>query len=52
MRTLLDQDAAAGSFRAVWDGRTQSGATADRGVYFARLVVDGKASDGKKIVIR
>jgi hypothetical protein len=52
VRTLVDQDAAAGSFRAVWDGRTQSGATAERGVYFARLVVDGRATEGKKIVIR
>lgn len=52
VRTLVDQDAAAGTFRANWDARLQSGAQAARGMYFARLVVDGKARDTKKIVIR
>jgi hypothetical protein len=52
VRTLVDQDAAAGTFHASWDARVQTGAQAARGVYFARLVVDGKARDTKKIVIR
>jgi len=33
VRTLVDQDAAAGSFRAAWDGRTDSGSAAGRGIY-------------------
>ena len=51
VRTLVDQDAAAGTFRASWDGRTDTGATSN-GVFFARLVVDGQATDTRKIVIR
>ncbi len=52
VRTLVDQDAAAGTFRATWDGRLQTGSMATKSVFFARLVVNGKAADVKKIVIR
>jgi hypothetical protein len=40
VRTLVDQDAAAGNFRATWDGRDDGGARSARGVYFARY--DGR----------
>jgi hypothetical protein len=51
VRTLVDQDAAPGSFRAQWDGRTDSGESAGKGVFFARLVSDGQSIASKKIVI-
>ena len=51
MRTLVDQDAAAGTFRAQWNGRSEDGADAGRGVFFARLSIDGQAVANKKIVI-
>jgi len=37
MRTLLDGPAAAGSHRAIWDGRDERGDLAPAGLYFARL---------------
>ncbi len=51
VRTLVDQDAAAGSFRTGWDGTNEQGASL-RGVYFARLVADGKVLDTRKVVIQ
>jgi hypothetical protein len=52
VRTLVDQDAASGTFRATWDGRTDAGTMAARGIFFARLAVDGQASDTKKVVVQ
>jgi hypothetical protein len=51
VRTVIDQDAAPGTFRATWDGRTDAGARAGRGVYFAKLATDGQVVDSKKIVL-
>jgi len=51
VRTLLDQDAAAGTFRATWDGRDDTGAAAGSGVFFARLTSDGSVVDTRKIVV-
>jgi uncharacterized protein DUF4331/flagellar hook capping protein FlgD len=51
LRTLLDQDAAAGSFVARWDGATDSGVRAQQGVYFVRLSANGKTTE-KKIVLQ
>jgi hypothetical protein len=51
VRTLVDQDAAAGSFRAVWDGRGDDGAALGRGVYFARYTTDGKVADDRKLIL-
>ncbi len=51
MRTLLDQEAAAGMFRATWDGSGDQG-NALKGVYFARLTLGGKALETRKIVIQ
>jgi len=50
VRTLVDQDAAAGTFYAQWDGRSDDGARAGSGVYFARLVSNGQSSE-KKVVL-
>jgi hypothetical protein len=51
VRTLVDQDAAAGSFRATWDGRDDNGATLARGMYFARYTAGGQAIDDKKLIL-
>lgn len=51
VRTLVEQDAAAGTFLTRWDGRRGDGAMAERGVYFARLVADGRAANTRKIVL-
>ena len=50
IRTLLDQDAAAGNFVARWDGTTDSGARAAGGVYFARLA-SGAGVASRRIVL-
>jgi hypothetical protein len=50
VRTIIDQDAAPGTFRSVWDGRDGTGA-AQHGVFFARLSAGGKAVDTRKIVV-
>ena len=50
VRTLVDQDAAAGAFAAQWDGRSDEGARMGRGVYFARLVTGGQSSERKLVL--
>ena len=50
VRTLIEQDAAPGTFRAQWDGRDDGGAHMARGVYFARLVAGGQTTE-KKLVL-
>jgi flagellar hook assembly protein FlgD len=51
VRTLVDQDAAAGTFRATWDGLGDSGQAVARGLFFARLTAGGKVVDTKKLVL-
>jgi hypothetical protein len=51
LRTLVDQDAAAGTFRALWDGRDDTGSLVGHGVYFARFVATGAPSETRKIVL-
>lgn len=51
VRTLIDQDAAPGSFTVRWDGTTNAGSQAMKGVYFVRLNAGGKTSE-KKIVLQ
>lgn len=50
VRTLVDQDAEAGSFLAQWDGRADDGARMGRGVYFARLTAGNQTSDRKLVL--
>jgi hypothetical protein len=52
IRTLIEQDAAPGSFAVSWNGMDDAGRTAGKGVYFARLTLDGKATDQRKITLR
>jgi len=51
VRTLVDQNAAAGTFVAQWDGLDDAGARMGRGVYFARLVAGGQVTE-KKLVLQ
>lgn len=51
VRTLVDQDAAPGAFRSVWDGRDERGAE-QKGVFFARLTSDGQSKETRKVVIQ
>ena len=52
MRTIVDQDAAAGAFRTRWDGRADDGTSAGKGVFFARFSVDKQIVSTKKLVVR
>jgi hypothetical protein len=51
VRTLIDQDAAPGTFRAAWDGRTDAGVSAGRGIFFARMTADGGVVDTRKVIL-
>jgi hypothetical protein len=51
VRTLVDQDAAAGTFTAPWDGRDQGGSRVAGGVYFARLALDGRVVESRKVTL-
>ncbi len=50
VRTLVDQDAAPGTFAAQWDGRDDDGVAMGKGVYFVRLVQGGRVGE-KKVVL-
>ena len=52
VRTLFEQDAAPGTFAATWNGVSDDGRQAGKGVYFARFVVDGQVADSRKITLR
>jgi hypothetical protein len=52
VRTLIDQDAAAGEFSAVWDGRADDGSSVAKGVYFARYTMAGERTDERKVVLQ
>jgi hypothetical protein len=51
IRTLLDQDAAAGSFSIPWDGLMDNGDRAGKGIYFVRMNAAGQQSQ-KKVVLQ
>jgi flagellar hook assembly protein FlgD len=50
VRTLVDQDAAPGSFVARWDGRSDDGARSVAGVYFVRLSSAGQTTERKVVL--
>jgi len=51
IRTLLSGQRQAGSHAVTWDGSTDAGPTAPSGVYFARLLVDGKRAGRQRVSI-
>lgn len=52
VRTLLDQELAAGEHRILWDGRDEGGVPVASGVYWARLVAAGEQSRQRMVVLR
>jgi hypothetical protein len=50
VRTLINQDAAAGTFYAQWDRRGDDGVRLGGGVYFARLVSNGQSTERKVVI--
>ena len=52
VRSLVDQDAAPGTFRAEWNGATENGTSAARGVYFVRMTTDGGAGETKRVILQ
>ena len=51
VRTLVHQDAAAGTFRATWDGLDDAGQSLARGLFFARLTAGGRTVETRKLVL-
>ena len=51
VRTLVDQDAAAGTFHSSWDGRADDGSRAVKGVYFVRLATDTGLQEARKVTL-
>ncbi len=51
VRQLIDQEAAPGTFRAQWDGRSEDGSVAGKGVYFVRFTTDSGLSDTRKVIL-
>ena len=49
---LLDGPFAAGSHEARWDGRTESGARAEPGVYYVRLSLPGYSGARRVVMLR
>ncbi|MYC72488.1 MAG: T9SS type A sorting domain-containing protein [Gemmatimonadetes bacterium] len=49
--TLVDDQQAAGAYRARWDGTDAAGGAAASGVYFYRLTVDGVHWTGKMVLM-
>jgi len=52
IRTLLDEDQAAGENEVVWDGRDENGGEAASGVYFYRLTAEESVQTKKMVLIR
>jgi hypothetical protein len=52
VRSLIDRTVEPGSFRASWDGLSQDGQPAGKGVFFARLAMDGTVVNVQKLVLR
>ncbi len=52
VRSLVRESLAAGQHTAVWDGRTESGAPAGSGIYFARITVGDWTAAQKLLLMR
>lgn len=52
VKTLVDKEQIAGSYKACWNGKDEGGGEASNGIYFCRLTIDdSKFVDTKKIII-
>jgi hypothetical protein len=52
VRRLVQADRDAGDYTATWEGRTDAGDAAASGIYFYRLVADGRELARKMILLR
>ena len=52
VRTLVDRELPAGANVMPWDGRDANGASAERGLYFARLITPGLTRTVKVVLTR
>ena len=52
VRTVVDGPVDRGRHERSWDGTDDTGSPVASGVYFARLLVDGKSNDQKVMVLR
>ena len=50
--TLLDQPLTAGPHEVIWNGHMANGQNATPGVYFYRLIVQGKSATARRLVLR
>ncbi|HWN82129.1 MAG TPA: FlgD immunoglobulin-like domain containing protein, partial [Candidatus Udaeobacter sp.] len=50
VRTLIDERVEPGEHRTQWDGRTDRGGRAASGIYFFRLLIDGRSIGERKLV--
>jgi len=51
VRVLVRRDQSPGSYAAHWDGRSDAGAALASGVYFYRLVVDGRPQQTRRMLL-
>ena len=52
VKTLVEGPKAAGSYRAVWDGRDSNGGPVASGLYLCRLQVGQKQRTNKMLLVR
>lgn len=52
VRTILDEQVAAGSHARVWDGRDEQGREAASGIYFYELDADGRRLSSKLVQVK
>jgi PA domain len=52
VRTLLDENLVANEYTATWNGRDDTGRGVGSGVYFARLVADGRMESRRMVLLK
>ena len=51
VRRLVSQNLSAGKYSAYWDGKSDEGQALLGGVYYSKMVIDGRVMDSKRMVI-
>jgi flagellar hook assembly protein FlgD len=52
VKTLVDEDAEAGTHLAVWDGTDSTGHRVARGIYFCRMAADEFSATAKVVLLK
>ncbi|MBD3257524.1 T9SS type A sorting domain-containing protein [candidate division GN15 bacterium] len=52
VKTLVNEEQAAGEYTVTWDGRDESGGAVATGVYFYRLVADDHVATKKMLLLK